>query len=185
MSSNIISSRYAHSLFDLSLEIDILDKVNNNMLLVKNVCRENPILNSIMRNPNFNIGLKKGIIKDLFEKRVEKLTLDFIILLVQNRRVIFLKEIAESFLDFYNNFKGIKIATLIVASPVEIDIKNKIINIFENQLNCKIELVEKIDISVLGGFRIIIDGKVYDATVSNQLQELKKTFAKNLYEKGF
>ncbi|MBP6429430.1 MAG: ATP synthase F1 subunit delta [Bacteroidales bacterium] len=185
MTSSIISSRYARSLFDLSLEMDILEKVNDDMVLVKNVCKDNKVLSAIMRNPNINIGSKKGIVKELFESRIEKLSLNFVTLLVTKRRVVFLKEIAEAFLDFYNEHKGIKVATLIVASPMEKEIRDKIIKILEKQFDCKIELVEKIDHSVLGGFKILIDDKVYDASVSNQLIQLKKSFAKNLYEKGF
>ncbi|MCK9163865.1 MAG: ATP synthase F1 subunit delta [Bacteroidales bacterium] len=185
MTSSIISSRYARSLFDLSLEMNILEKVNNDMVLVKKVCKENKVLNAIMRNPNIHIGSKKGIVKDLFDSRIEKLSLDFVTLLVQKRRVVFLKEIAEAFLDFYNEHKGIKVSTLIVACPMENEMKDRIIKIFENEFDCKIELVEKIDHSVLGGFRILIDDKVYDASVSNQLLQLKKSFARNLYEKGF
>lgn len=185
MTSSIISSRYARSLFDLSLEMNLLEGVNNDMSLVKKVCKENLVLNAIMRNPNINIGSKKGIIRELFESKTEKVTLDFIILLVQKRRVLFLKEIAEAFLHFYNEYKGIKVATLIVSHYVEKDIKDKIISIFEKQFNCKIELIERIDNTVLGGFKIIIDDKIYDASISNQLSLLKKSFAKNLYEKGF
>ena len=55
--------------------------------------------------------------------------------------------------------KVLRLQLLLLQVLIEIEIKNKIINIFEDQLNCKIELDEKIDISVLGGFRIIIDGK--------------------------
>lgn len=184
MTSSIISSRYARSLFDLSLETDILEKVNKDMALIKKVCIENSILCVIMRNPNINIGKKKGIIIDLFESKTEKLSLDFLILLITKKRVIFLKEIAEAFLDFYNEYKGIKIATIIVASPLEKEIKNNIRKILEKQFNCQIELVEKIKHSVLGGFKILIDDKVYDASISNQLMLLKKSLAKNLFEKG-
>ena len=185
MTSSIISSRYARSLFDLSLEMNTLEKVNNDMVLVSKVCKENKVLSAIMRNPNINIGSKKGIVKDLFESRIEKLSLDFVTLLVSKRRVVHLKEIAEAFLGFYNEHRGIKIATLIVASPMENEMKEKIIKIFEKQFNCTIELVEKIDRSVLGGFKILIEDKVYDASIANQLIQLKKSFAKNLYEKGF
>mgnify|MGYP000870719811 CR=1 FL=1 len=185
MSSSILSSRYARSLFDLAKEMNLLEKVNNDMSFVKKVCNENAILNAIMKNPNINIGSKKGIIKDIFESKIEKISLDFIILLVQKRRVVFLKEIAQEFQVIYNDYKGIKVATLIVANPTTNEIKNKIIAIFEKELNCKIELIEKIDNSIIGGFKIIVDNKVYDASVLNQLSILKKSFAKNLYEKGF
>lgn len=185
MNSSIISSRYARSLFDLALEMNLLENVNNNMSLVQKVCKENVLLNAIMSNPNINIGSKKGIIKDIFGSKIEKLSTDFIILLVEKRRIIFLKEIAEEFHNIYNVHNGIKVATLIAAQNIELEMKNKIISIFEKKFDCKIELIEKIDSSIIGGFKIIIEDKIYDASISNQLSLLKKSFAKNLYEKGF
>ena len=185
MTSSIISSRYARSLFDLAIEIDLLEKVNNDMSLVQKVCKENMLLDAIMRNPNVNIGKKKGIIKDIFASNIEKISFDFITLLVQKRRVIFLKEISEEFHNIYNRHKGIKVATLIVAHTVGQEMKDRIISIFEKQFSCKIELVEKIDSSIIGGFKIMIEDKIYDASVFNQLSLLKKSFAKDLYEKGF
>lgn len=185
MTSSIISSRYARSLFDLAIEIDLLEKVNNDMSLVQKVCKENMLLDAIMSNPNVNIGKKKSIIKDIFASNIEKISLDFITLLVQKRRVVFLKEIAGEFHNIYNRHNGIKVATLIVAQNVEQEMKDRIIDIFEREFTCKIELVEKIDSSIIGGFKIMIEDKIYDASISNQLSLLKKSFAKNLYEKGF
>ena len=185
MNSTIISSRYARSLMDLAIEQNSLEKIGSDMSLIKKVCGENMILNAIMRNPNINIGSKKGIVRDLFAKEVNKLTLDFIILLIEKRRIVYLKEIASEFKNLYNIQKGIKVATIYVARNIENNAKDRIIHLLEKEFSCKIELIEKIDTSVIGGFKIVIDDKIYDASISKQLQQLKKSFAKNLYEKGF
>ena len=105
MNSTIISSRYARSLMDLAIEQNSLEKIGSDMSLIKKVCGENMILNAIMRNPNINIGSKKGIVRDLLAKDVNKLTLDFIILLIEKRRIVYLKEIASEFKNLYNKQK--------------------------------------------------------------------------------
>lgn len=185
MNSNIISSRYARSLMDLAIEQNSMEKIGSDMTLIKKVCGENMILNAVMRNPNINIGSKKGIVRDLFANEIDKLTLNFIILLIEKRRIVFLKEIASEFKNLYNKQKGIKVATIYVARSIDTDAKDRIIHLLEKEFSCKIELDERIDTKVIGGFKIVIDDKIYDASISNQLQLLKKSFAKNLYEKGF
>jgi F-type H+-transporting ATPase subunit delta len=105
--------------------------------------------------------------------------------LIEKRRIVYLKEIASEFKNLYNKQKGIKVATIYVARNIENSAKDRIIHLLEKEFSCKIELIEKIDTSVIGGFKIVIDDKIYDASISKQLQQLKKSFAKNLYEKGF
>ncbi|MDR0971805.1 MAG: ATP synthase F1 subunit delta [Bacteroidales bacterium] len=185
MAFNIVSSRYARSLFDLSLERNVLDRINSDMSLINTLCLENPILNIILKNPNINIGKKKNIVKDLLEKRVDSLTLSFILLLIDKRRVILLKEIANEFVGFCNKYKGIKVATLISANKIDELTKQRIIKLFEKQFNCTIKLEEKENPSLLGGFKIMIEDMIYDASILNQLNSLKKSFAKNIYEKGY
>ena len=80
--NSILSSRYARAIFDLAIEVNLLDQVSKDIFFIEEVCQENLLLTSIMKNPNINIGSKKKIIRDIFEDKVEKLSLDFIILLV-------------------------------------------------------------------------------------------------------
>ncbi len=185
MNSTILSSRYARSLMDLAVEQNSLEEIRRDMSLIGKTCKENKILNAVMRNPNINIGSKKGIVRDLFGSKINKLTLDFIILLIEKRRIIFLKEIAYEFRDLYNEHKGIKVAIIYVARSIDQNARERIIQLLEKEFNSKIELIERIDENVIGGFKIVIDDKIYDASISKQLQVLKKSFAKNLYEKGF
>jgi F-type H+-transporting ATPase subunit delta len=170
---------------DLAIEQNSLEKIMSDMSLIGKTCKENMVLNAVMRNPNINIGSKKGIVRDLFASATDKLTLDFIILLIEKRRIIYLKEIASEFRDLYNKHKGIKVAKIYVARNIESSAKEKIIHLLEKEFSSKIKLIEKIDASVIGGFKIVIDDKIYDASISKQLQLLKKSFEKNLYEKGF
>src|SRR5574344_1320192 len=179
MPNGIISARYAQSLFDLAKEQKLIEPVRQHMRLIEQTCKQNKILNAIFNNPNINIGKKKGIVTDLFSDKINQLTLQFILLLIEKRRVILLKEIASQLGNIYNQYKGIKVALLISAKPSSEQIKNKIISLLEKEFSCKIDLKEEIDESVIGGFKIMIEDKYYDATVLNQLNRLRKDLSLN------
>lgn len=182
---SILSSRYARSIFDLAIEMDILDKVSDDIFLIEKVCHENNDLNIILGNPNINIGKKKSIIRDIFRDKVEDLTIKFILLLIDKRRVLYLKGIAIEFHDIYNKYHNIKVANIQVVHPLSSEMRLDMISLLEKKFSSKIEIKEIINRDIIGGFRILIDGNIYDASISKQLNLLKKSFAKNIYEKGF
>lgn len=177
MSNQIISARYAQSFFDLAKEENLLQEAKDDMSLIGRTCEENKILDTIFNNPNVTTGKKRGIVRDLFAPKVNNLTLQFLLLLIDKRRVVLLRDIAQQFGNIYNQYKGIKVALLITAKPIDKALKEKIRAQLAGFFFCSIDLQEKIDTSVLGGFKVMIEDKYYDATLANQLTELRKSFA--------
>ena len=49
----------------------------------------------------------------------------------------------------------------------------------------KLEIIEKVDPSIIGGFVIEVGDKLYDASISHKLEQFKKEFAANQYVKSF
>lgn len=183
--NSILSSRYARSIFDLSVELDILDKISKDFFLIEKVCEENSILNVLLSNPNIFTGVKKSIIQDIFKGKIEELSMKFILLLVDKRRVLHLRDIAREFHSIYNEYHNIKIANLYVANELSESTRNEFQTILEKKFDSDIIINQIIDKRVIGGFKLVIDGMIYDASISKQLSLLKKSFEKNIYEKGF
>lgn len=65
------------------------------------------------------------------------------------------------------------------------EIKQEITKILVKKFDSKIELNEILKKEIIGGFKIIVDGVIYDASIANQLKLLRKSFEKNIYDKGF
>jgi len=51
-----------------------------------------------------------------------------------------------------------------------------------NKLNANIEIVNSIDVSILGGLKIVIDGEVIDISLLGKLAQLKNQFTDILKE---
>ena len=51
-------------------------------------------------------------------------------------------------------------------------------------LEADVELIKEIDPSIIGGFILEFDGKVYNASLLHSLDQLKKKFNENLYIKN-
>jgi F-type H+-transporting ATPase subunit delta len=185
MDVTIISKRYAQALFDLALEMKILDRVNEDMLLVRSVAVENPEFRRLLASPIIPPGKKSQIIKGIFEKHLEKLSFRFLQLVVKKEREAFLRNIAENFTSLYKKFNNILPVGLTTAQPIDEEIRREILFLLKDATHKKIELEEKVEEGLIGGFVLNLDDSQYDASLRKKISRLRKAFESNLYIKGF
>lgn len=185
MNSFKLQTRYAQSLFDLAQENSVIDKVYEDMLLIKQVCKETPQLKAVLKNPVIKPSKKKNIIHEIFSGKIEQLSVLFIELLVSKRRDVFLFEIADRYTELYKEFKHIKTVRFTTAQILDEVIVSEIRREIEEKLSSKIDLQLFVNPKLLGGFSLTVEGKQYDASFSKQITKLKKEFNKNIYERIF
>ncbi len=63
--------------------------------------------------------------------------------------------------------------------------RKSILEILQKITNKKIDLVEKTNEALLGGFVINLDNFQLDQSIAAKIKQLKKDFEKNLFVKGF
>ena len=173
MKGTIVASRYAKSLLDLSIEQNALDKVNNDMVQLSEICAESKDLKNLLDNPTINYSKKIEVFNALFNGKMEDLSLSFMALITKNSRENILPAIAESFTQLYKAHNNILDVVLVSAHPLEDSAKAKIIEKIKTKFNGSIELIEEIDPSLLGGFIVKIGDKQIDSSVASQLTNLK------------
>jgi F-type H+-transporting ATPase subunit delta len=174
MSQIQIAERYAKSLIDLSQEQD--------MKSILEVCKH-PEFSDMLKSPVIYSKKKMSIFHQVFEGKIQSLTLHFIDLLMQKGRESVLPVISKAFIEQYKDIKKIKSARLITATEMsqqDIDqIKSRFS--FWLQPGEVMELQYKVDPSLKGGFILEMGDKNYDASVKRRLDELKV----DLYDKSY
>jgi len=177
----IVASRYAKALIDLAVETKQLEEVRKDMQLVKNVCDNNREFMTLLQSPVVKTDKKVAIFKSVFEGKVSKTTIAFLNLMASKRREAFLQEIASDFDEQYKQFKNI--TTVEVKSAIALDDKarKQILDLVKTSATGEIDLVEKVDPSLIGGFVLTINDKQVDQSVKRKLNDLKKGFADNTF----
>ncbi|MDG1135499.1 MAG: ATP synthase F1 subunit delta, partial [Bacteroidales bacterium] len=105
MRVKLLSKRYAKALFDLAGEMKILDKVDADLRLVREVFSENRNLKLIIANPVIDIYKKNKILTELFSGKIEDLSMKYIQLITIKGREQFITHICEAFDDIYKEYK--------------------------------------------------------------------------------
>jgi F-type H+-transporting ATPase subunit delta len=185
MSYTKITLRYAAAFFDFTAENGLTEKAFQDMQLLGKISAENHEFVRMLQNPVIHADKKSNIIRRIFGNETANATLNFMLLMIRKRREKYLPSIAEAFTDLYKAQNGIKPAK--VVSAVELDTKTRtgILEMLAKLTDKKIELTEKINPALLGGFVVNIDNYQIDQSIASKIKELKKDFEKNLFVKGF
>ena len=95
-------------------------------------------------------------------------------MIIENGREKDLSSIAIAYDDLVKSHKGIIPVTLTTAVPVDEATKKSILDKVRKGVEGTLEVTEKIDKSLIGGFVVRMGDKQFDASVANQFSELKQ-----------
>lgn len=186
MTGSRVVTRYIKSLLGLAVEQQSLDQVHRDMLLFAKVCDENRSFTVMLRSPVIRHDMKRQILRKVFKDKAEVLTLAFFDIITRKNREPLLPEIAREFHNAYNVYKGIGKASLVSAFPVDNELRSEIEKIVRKLSNKSlIELDEKVDQDLIGGFVLTVGDQQIDTSIQNKLKILRLKFAQNPYVKEF
>ena len=173
MNDSKISVRYAKALFQSALGKNILDKVNQDMIFISEICKV-PELKEFLHSPIIVPSKKTTIFHNILGEKVEKITLSLIDLVVKNGREIFLPAMARVFIHDTMKYRGITETELTTAVKVDSEVKKRITDLVSEVFKTRVELKENIDAEIVGGFILRVDDNYIDASVRNKLRKIKK-----------
>jgi F-type H+-transporting ATPase subunit delta len=173
MNDSKISVRYSRALFQSALEKKILDKVNQDMIFISEICKI-PETKEFLKSPIIVPSKKQAIFHKMLADNVEKITLSLIDLIVKNGRESFIPAIARNFIHETKKYKGITESVLTTAIKVDDKVTKQITDLISEVFKTKIELKENIDPEIVGGFILQIDDNYIDASVKNKLRKIRK-----------
>ncbi len=177
-----LASRYAKSLVGLATERGQLEKVYADMEHLQAVCKGSREFVNLLRSPIITTGKKHTIITAVTKDKIGELTAAFIKLLVAKGRESDMPEIIKSFIEQYNEIKGIHKVKLTTAIAVSDDLKNEMVNKVKTEAGLQnVELETEVDEKLIGGFVLEFNNNLVDASIIRDLKDIKKQFDENVY----
>ncbi|MBA4240941.1 MAG: ATP synthase F1 subunit delta [Sphingobacteriaceae bacterium] len=170
----IVATRYAKSLLDLSVEKGQLEAVYADMMQVQGICEHSRELIVFLNSPIINSDKKIAVIKAVFAGKFNPITDGFLTIVAAKRRESIIPAMATSFIEQYRSHKNILTAVVTSANGLDAATKQKALDLVKSQLSGEVELVEKVDANIIGGFILKIGDKQLDKSVARQLSNMKK-----------
>ena len=182
MKESRVSHRYAKSLLDLALEKGQLEPVMEDMRMVLETINANRDLSVLLKSPVVKTDKKQEILKAIFGGQIGVITSEFLMILTRKRREGELEGIAEAFITQYRKHKQILTAVITTASGLDDKLRAQVLDVVKQSAGGKaIELVEKTDKALIGGFVLRIGDKQVDSSVLRQIRNLERNFSENPY----
>jgi len=156
--------RYAKAVLSLATDQKTEEAVNNDMKLIVNTIAENKDLSNVLKSPVVSASIKKSVVLDV---------------LITNNRIDILGDVAQKYNQLFDESKGIQHASVTTAIALTDALKKKVLAKAKELTGKDIEVENIIDESIIGGFILRIGDIQYNASISNQLNKLKREFSIN------
>lgn len=173
MDYNRIAVRYAKALLKAAKDEQSTDKIYADLQHIKPVV-ELPDMQTVLENPVYSSSQKKAVFKDLFEGKIQKLSMQLLFLLIEKNRENLLLSVIRNYGVLYRKEKNISSVELITAHKADADFIKEVQQIIEQKFQTTAELQYRQDSEILGGFIINMEGKQLDAGVKSQLDNFRK-----------
>jgi F-type H+-transporting ATPase subunit delta len=177
MSVQRIAGRYAKSVLEMAQEQNKLDRILQDMNSLQ-AASQNRDLALLLKSPIVNATKKQSIMKALFGKQFDEITMTFLNLVIAKGREPYLPAVAEEFIAQYKKLNHITTVKVITAKPLTEaglnDLRKKLEASDVTEKTVEIETA--VDENLIGGFVLEIGDKIYDASVVQKLDELKRSF---------
>ncbi len=179
-----LATRYAKSLLDLAVEQNSLEATLKDMQVLNSICSQSRDFAIMLRSPVISSDKKLQIIFLVLKSyNINPLTTGFINLLVTKGRELNLPEIAEAFISQYNAAKNIRTVKLTTAANIDDAFKNSIqAKIKSFMPNDTIDLKTSVDETLIGGFVLEVEDKLFDASVRSNLNKIRAKIVDHSYE---
>jgi F-type H+-transporting ATPase subunit delta len=164
---------YAQALMDLAQANNLTDRIGEDIAGLLNLLKESPELQQFLSNPIVKAEDKKAVLGRIGGDEIHPLTRNFLNLLVDRRRILFLEGICQQYQALLRKLKQTVLAE--VTSTVELNdeqkqaVREKVMSITGAH---QVDLDTRIDPNLIGGVIIKVGSQLIDASLRGQLRRI-------------
>ena len=172
-----IARPYAQAAFALAKQNNELGKWSAMLSLLDGVYRD-PQFQSAIAGPTVTSADVERLMLAICGERIDGQARNFVQLLVQNGRLSALAEVQKLYERLKSEDEGVVEANIDSAYPLEDQQLEQIVSILANRYNKKISPTVGVDSDLIGGIKVQVGDKVWDASVRGRLQEMAAALTK-------
>ncbi len=168
----VVQTIYADALFGVAKDFDKVEEYFEEVKTLHGIFETEKKFAVMLETPQISTGEKKKILDDVFRGKISNEILDFMKILVDKRRIEFFLKICEEFENLCMKHFGIVTAKVYTAYELSSSESRKLKAKLEEVTGSNINIVNEIDELLIGGVKVVIEGKVIDQTALNKLNQL-------------
>ncbi|MBQ9478735.1 MAG: ATP synthase F1 subunit delta [Selenomonadaceae bacterium] len=172
-----LALKYSTAIFEIAKEENKLVPYGEELATVRNELFSVPEARSFFQNPNVLPVAKKELITKCFKGELSPIVFNFLMLLVDKRRMGIFEAIEDEYRRLSNRERGILIADVTTARPLTKGQQTKLQKKLESLSGKKIQFRLHRDEEIIGGVIVKIGDKRIDGSVRGRLEALRSQLA--------
>ena len=168
-----VGSVYGEALYTLAREEGLSETILQELKVLDGCFADQPDFIRLLAAPNLPKAERCAILDDSFRGKVAPYVLNFLKILTEKGYMRHFSDCVKSYRELYNQDNGILPVTAVTAVTMTDRQVNALTMKLQQITGKRIELVAKLDPTVLGGMRLDYDGKRVDDTVSHRLDAVR------------
>jgi F-type H+-transporting ATPase subunit delta len=169
-----VGARYARALLDLAVETGALAAVESDLANLKAMLGESADLRTLVASPKFDAEEKARALTAVAERAGAcDTTRKFLGLLAQNRRASALPMIIEAFERLAAARRGLTLAKVTTAVGLTKAQAKDLASALRAALGGDPQIETAVDPAILGGLKVRVGSRLYDASLKTKLDSLK------------
>ena len=170
------SARYSRALFEVATEANEIDKVETDIKNFQILFNSSFEVKNFIKNPTQSINTQNEVINILSDKlNFSKNLKNFLLLLIEKRRIFFIKKIFESFLRLCSKKRGEVKASLVSSKELSQIELEKISQDLSKSMGSSIKFDHKVDEKLIGGLKLQLGSFMIDTSIKNKLKKYEQT----------
>jgi F-type H+-transporting ATPase subunit delta len=168
-----LAGRYANAVFELARDHKAVDAVSTDLAGLRRAVETSPDLARLVRSPMFSAEDHAKALKAILEKMgAHPLTVKFVLLLAQKRRLFVLNQIITAYESLVAKSRGETEAEVTAARHLNDDEIAELKSVLKSKLGKEPRLHARIDPTLLGGLIVKVGSRMIDSSLRTKLEGL-------------
>lgn len=181
MNDGLIPMRYAKAIYEVAAEKNCASQVYELMKSLSATFFTEPALQATLSNPYIPCDDKVALLNTATKGSgvQEAFISDVLNLLVRNGRIDMIRDIAAAYVRLYRKINNIYEVRIVSAAPMSDTESDRLMSLIKAHLKGgTMEVSTDIDPSLIGGFCVSVGNERIDASISNELKQLRLNLIK-------
>ena len=172
MAELAVDLTYGTALVEAAREVGKEDQILEEAQAVVQLIEDEPDLHQFINYPGVSADEKKEVLKNIFEGRICEELLNFLYILVDKRRTMNFGRIIKVYKSLIEKEEGVSYGTVYSVVKLSDERMAELEEQTSKLLQMNVKLENELDPSLLAGFKILVEGKIIDASYRKKFDEL-------------
>ncbi len=172
--AELVAQRYGTALFELAVENNQIDKMEEEIKVIQKVLQDEPEFLELISNPKIALNDRRTVLKDVFDGKISDGILGLIDLTILKNRQEFLPQIIEFFIAKANKYKGLEIVKVTSSTVLSAEQEKQLKERMEKLTKKTIVLKLEVDESLVGGMVVRMGDRIMNYSVKGMLGAMSK-----------